>query len=423
MKDKEFSGGGREFSLPGQEFSNPGREWASQPEEMNRSGREYRQESAPAKPEQKRRRRVFRPAALTAATLVTASIVLGSFSLSPPRAQYPVQQLSAEHRAYLDTVWENMEQADRDELKELAQDPTLEDIVVNVVDPFLERVREEYGSVDGQTTIINDGYNMITFRWNDRSAVHYNGEALVISDEDPNYLCVHYDDYSESEHWNTVAEFDLYDGRSPASSDGSVSENRTYTLSLDRDPGDSYSIGQTWRSWALTSNWNGATWTSEPFGEWSYISTREYDWPETRTGLTFTEDRMEGEFFGVTDFLDAAGRFHKTACLYNGRVTSSYWEENGVSVSGTIYVENGYTTGWDGAIYMEEDNRPVYTPQLKVTDYFSKSVNFTRHFITPDSNDLLFAQFTANLSYQSDIPVISRAKPTSRNTISPFTVR
>lgn len=414
MKDKEFSGGGREFNSPGQEFSNPGREWASQAPEINRSGREYNQKGAPAKPEKKKRRRVFQPAALTAATLVTASIALGSFSLGPPRTQYPVQQLSAEHRAYLDAVWENMERSDLDELKELAQDPTLEDIVVNVVDPFLERVRREYGSADGQTTIINDGYNTITFRWNDRSAVHYNGEALVITDhyggetlaashDYPNYLCVNYNDHSELEHWNIVSEFDLYDGRSLASSDSSVSEARTYILSLDRDPGDSYSIGQTWRSWALASNWNGATWASEPFGEWSYISVREYHWPETRTGLTFTEDRIEGEFFGVADSMDAAGRSYKTACLYNGKATSSYWEENGVSASGTIYVENGYTTGWDGAISMEE-GQPVYEPRLNITDYRYIRTPSVRHFATPDSDDPLFAQFTFGVSYQGDVP-------------------
>lgn len=416
MKDKEFSGGGREFSSPGREFSDPGREWASQTPELNRSGREYGQESVPAKPE-KKRRRLFQPAALTAAALVAASIALGPVSPSPPRTQYPVQQLSAEHRAYLDAVWENMEQADLDDLKELALDPTLEDIVVNVVDPFLERVRREYGSADGQITTINDGHNTITFRWNDRSVVHYNGEALVISDyyggeamaaghDYPNYLCVHYNDYSDSVHLNTVAEFDLYDGRSPASPDGSVSESRAYTLALDRDPGDSYSIGQTWRSWALTSSWNGATRVSEPFGKWSRISIRENNWPETRTGPTFTEDRMEGEFFGVTESESTGGPSHMTACLYNGQVTSSYWEEDGISVSGTIYVENGHTTGWDGAISMEE-RQPVYEPQLNITDYRYTRTSSIRYFVTPDSDDPLFAQFSFGLSYLSDIPVAS----------------
>lgn len=85
MKDKEFSGGGREFSSPGQEFSDSGRELTHQPPEMDRSGREFRQESAPAKPPKKKRRRL-QPAMLTAAAAVTAAVVL---TFSPPAPPLP----------------------------------------------------------------------------------------------------------------------------------------------------------------------------------------------------------------------------------------------------------------------------------------------------------------------------------------------
>lgn len=402
MRDNEFSNPGREYASSGREFSGPGREWASQPAETDRSGREYKQELIPVKPVKKKRRRAFRPAALTAATLVTASIALGSVSLRPPRgARYPTQELSAEHRAYLDTVWETMERSDLDALGELARDPALEDIVVNVVDPFLERVKREYNSPDGLVTISN-GHTAYTFDLNDRSIVHYSGEVLAISDTEPNRLSFAYTESVEPENRYTHVYFVLNtNNERPASSNSYIHNDRYFDLSLYYSADGHSSTRKDWHDRTLRSSWTNNTPVWEPLGEWSQGMIVEDDWPNSIAGRTVREERMNGGFFGVTD-LSSPGQPYMTACLYNGRITSSYWQENGPSVSGTVYVENGYTTGWDGAIFME-DNQPVPRPMLRIDDYRFESLPFTRHFVTPDSDDPLFAQFTAGVAYQSGI--------------------
>lgn len=64
---------------------------------------------------------------LTIAVVVTAAVVLTSAPAAPivpaeSAYQYPVQELSAEHKAYLDEVWAAMEASDLDALDLLAKD-------------------------------------------------------------------------------------------------------------------------------------------------------------------------------------------------------------------------------------------------------------------------------------------------------------
>lgn len=171
MKDNEFSSPGQEFSSPGREFSPPGQEWS-------RAGREFSAPSSGEPPRKKKRR--LNPLMLTAAAVVTAAVVLGS---SPaPRVEYPTCPLTQEHRAYLDTVWETMEQRDIDELQVLSQDPRLKDLVENYIKPYarmIDKTYEDMWIVDYETYAFND-YTDIPFAEGGSYCVYYDGTDLGI---------------------------------------------------------------------------------------------------------------------------------------------------------------------------------------------------------------------------------------------------
>ena len=396
MKDKEFSGGGREFSSPGQEFSNPGREWASQPPEADRSGREYRQESGPVKPTKKKRRRL-QPAMLTVAAVVTVAAVLTS-APAEPAYEPPVWELSAEHRAYLDAVWENIEESDLDELERLARDPMLEDILVNAVDPIAEQ------------------FDLSVHR-----DICYNGEALGLPRDWSKFLVfdsIYYSDYSKPEATN----FSLTSKTYNEFTDTTIANEKTYWLRL-YDFSDGHSI--VWQNWSdetFHEYLDGSTWVNEPVDQWTEVAITEHGWSGQAEGRTVTETRMQGEFFTVLEVGAESGDVWENHCLYNGQIYSSYSVENGPSVSGMIYVENGYTTRWDDTISIEMDTDwPVSSARLRYDDIPLIQVAFNRFWDTPESDDPLFAQFSSHYlyTYGFDIPAEPAPTPTAEPTLEP----
>lgn len=335
MKDKEFSGGGREFSSPGQEFSRPVREGAFQPQEIGCSGREYRQENAPMKPKKKRRR--LQPAMLTAAALVTSAIVLTSAPAERAH-QYPVQELSAEHRAYLDEVWAAMEKSDVDALDLLAKDDMAREIVVDVIAPYARRLDDEYDFVspivvqesasDSEYTHYSEGGTY---------AVYYTGDVLRIR---PNQAAL--------QILYQAGETQIIDTQTRQMKDVSF-------LLSDYTSGVTDSVKRYNSTNQRSDNWyyNATQWSDEyfkssnytPVGEWTLIHRSE-----SSNGPRREEARLQGE-----TRLVPYGDGKMYACLENGQVTLNYSDDLGFSGRGTIDVADGYVVRQDDTCLIEHD--------------------------------------------------------------------
>ena len=126
MKDNEFSCAGSEFNLSGQEFEPAVREWNMPAVEMDRSGREYRQESG-ALPAVKKKKRRITPAMATVAAVATAAVVVTPINFV--MRSFPTRTPSAASRAYLDYAVEAVKSGDWDRLWAAAMDPRLEQTI------------------------------------------------------------------------------------------------------------------------------------------------------------------------------------------------------------------------------------------------------------------------------------------------------
>lgn len=139
MRDNEFSPVGLEFAPTAEEVSQPRAEFSVPGAEAQAPGGEFDQSAGQVRKEKKRG---VSPLMLTAAAVTTAAVVLTGGSHT---ARYPTQPLSAEQGAYLEEVYQNLLDQNGERLAELSDDPMLEEIILEVMEPYAEMLNRRYG--------------------------------------------------------------------------------------------------------------------------------------------------------------------------------------------------------------------------------------------------------------------------------------
>lgn len=243
MEDREYSAPGAEFSAPGRELSPPGREFSSAGAEWAGPGREFARRNRDDPPPRRKRR--VSPLMLTAAAVATAAVVFsGSAAPVPARSEYPVCEITAQHREYLNAVCQALEDGDLELLQVLDQDPTLRDLVVNYVAPYAHRMEENCGLDNLRfETYYSNGVE-VSYAEGGHYNVYYDGERLGVFESlgyqrgDP-WLSFDYALYDNSEHPRQYIYFEI-PGFSP------IGVEPVHSM---RYCHNSYKTGKKWGSW------------------------------------------------------------------------------------------------------------------------------------------------------------------------------
>ena len=147
MKDREFSPPGEEFSAPGPEFSPVGGEFSARGREYSAPGPEFYEESAAPVQRREKKRRTG-PLMLAAAAVVTAAVVIAAPAVQEnvePKPEYPLCEITEDHRDYLDTVWAAVDSGDVEAMTNLTRDPRLRELVVDYIAPYANEMKETHG--------------------------------------------------------------------------------------------------------------------------------------------------------------------------------------------------------------------------------------------------------------------------------------
>lgn len=364
MKDNEYSRSDREFFPSGQEISNPGhelnalpREWSGVPTEAGYADREYHQDNAPSGKRRKKRQRL-QPAMLAAAAVVTAVVALNPVAApASAESKYPVQELSAEQRAYLDAVWAAMEASDLDELEVLAQEEMTRDIVVNVIAPYAHRLAEEYeDSSYFQEGTLRSSAKDIVFREGGLSyRVGYDGEALcILPTNQTMVLILTYESaLSDSSDLDTRVYF-IWNDYSSVRSGGHLRTHKMAEFNFSENHNGTSRSRLQWRDCLYYDD--------EPAGEWVLIHhDTNNNISNGEISASRIEARLQGKFQSEASYrsdtgVSGTGVSGTGYCLHDGMAVMTYSDERGSTI-GTMDIVDGYTVNWSDTISMDEDER------------------------------------------------------------------
>lgn len=179
MENREVSSPGAEFTPPGPEFARTGREFVPPGREFALPGPEVHCTQAQAG-ERKRRRT---PLTLAVAVVAAGAVVLsGTFAPARQALPYPACAIPAQHQAYLDQVWQALEEADPEALGALAGDPLLPDLVEHYIKPYAHQMLDDYGvGSASETYLLNQ--QILTCDLGGAYDTFYDGEALAVTDD------------------------------------------------------------------------------------------------------------------------------------------------------------------------------------------------------------------------------------------------
>ncbi len=320
MREHEFSPAGQEFYAPADEFSRPGFEFCSPGKEFLHQGREFGQATAAA--QKKRSRRT--PLQLVTAAVVSCVIVLSGVN----ETVYPALQLSAGHKAYLDGIITAMDDRDTDTLLNLAADPMMHNLTIDVLNPYAEMLIDEYDARmdvlyhDNQEGIIPEWY-VACFPY---VSLGYDGTVYRPKQKSADYLSIYYG--KQDSNWTYI--WLAYEKE-----DGLIRFEETYGGTDDCD-------------WNLfVENGDGTT-VYSAFGN-------SMGW--TQHGDIQNKSVLEGQFAEDT----SDGRYY----LHNGTLTHYVKMDDEWKQVDVIEVINGYTRN-KGNLRINQDNPDWWYIELDV---------------------------------------------------------
>ena len=310
-----------------------------------------------------------------------------------PVHQYPVQELSAEHKAFLDEVWAAMEASDLDALDVLSQNDMVREIVVDVIAPYARRLAEEYGELSYLTYGDHASDNDDNFYWEGGSyEVAYTGEVICVGNMRQQGLYIR----SEERRAKSMTVGPM---RQEYISFRLLLEDYGYAGGML--PLSSHKFYDFHSTQDFGYNQSSTIWVDQylqypdrfsmpvPVGEWTSVERHDYDYDQNYGdgyGSRQNEIQLRGEFQ-----MEQGRDGIWWPCLENGQVTLSYSDDSDRSGCGTIDVADGYVVRQDDACSIVCENNGRWHIYLIVGNF--NALIFTNDLTGEMQNGLPYHPF------------------------------